>query len=118
MTLRRSRQPNPVVIEVEEQKKPGRVLRGLPGAVVSGVAFAAGLLAIGQFRPLSQGSQFYLDRVPNYTQVIARKDSGISSIQDMRGKRVSTGSPGSGTEVIANRLRGAARALDDLGAPK
>ncbi len=41
---------------------------------------------------------------PNYTQVIARTGSGITSVADMRGKRVSTGSPGSGTEVIANRL--------------
>lgn len=40
----------------------------------------------------------------NYTQVVARKDSGITSIADLRGKTVSTGSPKSGTEVIANRL--------------
>ncbi len=41
---------------------------------------------------------------PNYTQVIARADAGINSIAEMRGKRVSTGSPNSGTEVIANRM--------------
>lgn len=41
---------------------------------------------------------------PNYTQVLVRTDSGIDSIADMRGKRISTGSPKSGTEVIANRL--------------
>jgi uncharacterized protein len=40
----------------------------------------------------------------NYTQVIARTDAGITSVADLRGKRVSTGSPRSGTEVIANRL--------------
>lgn len=40
----------------------------------------------------------------NYTQVVARKDAGIDSIEDLRGKTVSTGSPKSGTEVIANRL--------------
>ncbi|ATE57725.1 TAXI family TRAP transporter solute-binding subunit [Actinosynnema pretiosum] len=45
---------------------------------------------------------------PNYTQVLVRADSGISSIADMRGKRISTGSPGSGTEVIARRLLEAA----------
>ncbi|MEE6263563.1 TAXI family TRAP transporter solute-binding subunit [Plantactinospora sonchi] len=44
----------------------------------------------------------------NFTQVIVRKDAGISSVADMRGKRVSTGSPKSGTEVIANRLLQAA----------
>ncbi|HEY8455675.1 MAG TPA: TAXI family TRAP transporter solute-binding subunit [Actinopolymorphaceae bacterium] len=41
---------------------------------------------------------------PNYTHVLVRSDSGIESIADMKGKRVSTGSPNSGTEVIARRL--------------
>ncbi|MGI5399205.1 TAXI family TRAP transporter solute-binding subunit [Streptomyces sp. CA-135486] len=45
---------------------------------------------------------------PNYTQVLVRSDSGIKTIEDMKGKRVSTGAPGSGTEVIANRLLEAA----------
>ncbi|MBL3698737.1 TAXI family TRAP transporter solute-binding subunit [Leucobacter luti] len=40
----------------------------------------------------------------NYTQVIVRKGANISSLEDMRGKTVSTGSPKSGTEVIALRL--------------
>lgn len=44
----------------------------------------------------------------NYTQVVVRKDSGITSVAQMRGKRISTGSPKSGTEVIANRLLEAA----------
>lgn len=44
----------------------------------------------------------------NYTQVVVRKDSGISTVADMKGKKISTGSPKSGTEVIANRLLEAA----------
>ncbi len=40
----------------------------------------------------------------NYTQVIVRTDAGINKIEDMKGKTVSTGSPNSGTEVIAQRL--------------
>jgi len=44
----------------------------------------------------------------NYTQVVARADAGINSVADMKGKRVSTGSPKSGTEVIAHRLLKAA----------
>ncbi|RZU32302.1 TAXI family TRAP transporter solute-binding subunit [Blastococcus saxobsidens] len=40
----------------------------------------------------------------NFTQVFVRADSGIESIADMAGKSVSTGSPNSGTEVIATRL--------------
>ncbi|GIF14382.1 TAXI family TRAP transporter solute-binding subunit [Actinoplanes teichomyceticus] len=44
----------------------------------------------------------------NYTQVIVRKAAGIRDVAGMKGKRVSTGSPKSGTEVIANRVLAAA----------
>jgi uncharacterized protein len=44
----------------------------------------------------------------NATQVVVRADSGINSVADMRGKRISTGSPKSGTEVIAGRVLSAA----------
>jgi TRAP transporter TAXI family solute receptor len=44
----------------------------------------------------------------NYTQVITRKGSGIKDVAGMKGKRVSTGSPRSGTEVIAKRVLTAA----------
>ncbi len=40
----------------------------------------------------------------NYTHIVVNSDSGISSVADLAGKRVSVGSPGSGTEVIANRI--------------
>ncbi|GAA1532552.1 TAXI family TRAP transporter solute-binding subunit [Kribbella lupini] len=45
---------------------------------------------------------------PNYTQVAVRASSGITKFADLKGKRVSTGSPNSGTEVIARRLLTAA----------
>jgi uncharacterized protein len=41
---------------------------------------------------------------PNITQVVVKADSGIETIEDLTGKTVSIGSPGSGTEVIALRL--------------
>ena len=44
----------------------------------------------------------------NYTHVVVQKASGIRTMADFRGKRISTGSPRSGTEVIANRLLQAA----------
>ena len=44
----------------------------------------------------------------NYTQIVASGDSGIATVEDLRGKRVSVGSPGSGTEVIALRILEAA----------
>ncbi len=40
----------------------------------------------------------------NYTQVVVQADSGIESVEDFAGKRISTGSPLSGTEVMANRM--------------
>jgi TRAP transporter TAXI family solute receptor len=40
--------------------------------------------------------------------VIVGSNAGINTIADMRGKRVSTGAPNSGTEVIANRMLQAA----------
>lgn len=44
----------------------------------------------------------------NYTQIVATEESGINSVADLAGKRVSVGSPGSGTEVIALRMLEAA----------
>lgn len=50
-----------VVAQVDDQERPGRALTGAPNRVVSVVAFAVALLTIWQvFRPLAQGSQFYL----------------------------------------------------------
>lgn len=40
----------------------------------------------------------------NYTQVVVQAGSGIESVEDFKGKRISTGSPQSGTEVIANKM--------------
>lgn len=38
---------------------------------------------------------------PNYLHIVTTADSGIRSLLDLKGKRVSTGAPGSGTEVEA-----------------
>ncbi len=40
----------------------------------------------------------------NYTYVLVRADAGVTSLAQLKGKSVSTGSPGSGSEVIALRL--------------
>ncbi|MBI4475619.1 MAG: TAXI family TRAP transporter solute-binding subunit [Acidobacteria bacterium] len=40
----------------------------------------------------------------NYTHLVTLEASGIESVADFRGKRVSLGAPGSGTEVIGLRL--------------
>jgi uncharacterized protein len=44
----------------------------------------------------------------NFTQLVTSADSGVASVEDLRGKRVSLGSPGSGTEVIGLRILEAA----------
>lgn len=41
---------------------------------------------------------------PNAVQIVTLADSGINSLADLRGKTVSVGAPGSGTEVNANAL--------------
>lgn len=41
---------------------------------------------------------------PNRMHVVTTEGSGIEKMADLKGKRVSTGSPGSGTEVTAFRL--------------
>jgi TRAP transporter TAXI family solute receptor len=40
----------------------------------------------------------------NMVQIVALADSGITSLEDLRGKRVSVGAPGSGTEVNAEAI--------------
>lgn len=44
----------------------------------------------------------------NYTHIVALDGSGINTVADLRGKRVSTGAAGSGTEIIAGRVLEAA----------
>ncbi len=53
---------------------------------------------------------------PNYIQVVASKDSGIKTLADLKGKRVSVGAPKSGTELNSRAILGAAGIkYDDLG---
>jgi TRAP transporter TAXI family solute receptor len=45
---------------------------------------------------------------PNYIQIVASADSGIRTIQDLKGKRISVGAPKSGTELNARAVLKAA----------
>jgi TRAP transporter TAXI family solute receptor len=45
---------------------------------------------------------------PNYIQIIANTESGIKSIADLKGKRISVGAPKSGTELNARAILKAA----------
>ena len=53
----------------------------------------------------------------NYTQIVTLASSGIRRVVDLRGRTISTGSPGSGTEVTAIRLLTAAGIDPDGGDP-
>lgn len=51
----------------------------------------------------------------NYVQLITKKDSGIKSVYDLKGKRVGVGAPGSGTEFNSRVILDAAgMSYDDL----
>ncbi len=53
---------------------------------------------------------------PNYIQIVASKESGIHSLADLKGKRVSVGAPKSGTELNARKVFAAAgMSYGDLG---
>jgi TRAP transporter TAXI family solute receptor len=44
----------------------------------------------------------------NFTHIVVLQESGIETVGDLRGRSVSVGSPGSGTELIASRVLEAA----------
>ena len=69
----------------------------------TGAVQGKGLFA-GKQQPVRALARIY----DNFTHVVVRADAGINSVADMKGKRVSSGSPKSGTEVIARRLLQAA----------
>jgi TRAP transporter TAXI family solute receptor len=58
----------------------------------------------GPFAKMPVKAQTLAVLYPNYTQVATIEGKGINRLADLRGRVVSTGSPGSGTEVIAFRL--------------
>jgi TRAP transporter TAXI family solute receptor len=53
---------------------------------------------------------------PNYVQIVASQESGIGTLADLKGKRVSVGAPKSGTELNARAILAAAgMSYEDLG---
>ena len=52
---------------------------------------------------------------PNYIQIVASADAGVRTLEDLRGKRISVGAPGSGTELNARAItRAAGLSYDDF----
>jgi hypothetical protein len=53
---------------------------------------------------------------PNYIQIVASKESGVTSLADLKGKSLSVGAPKSGTEINARAIFAAAgMSYKDLG---
>jgi len=53
---------------------------------------------------------------PNYIQIVASQESGIKTLEDLKGKSLSVGAPASGTELNARAIfEAAGMTYDDLG---
>ena len=80
------------------------------------LAFTLGdALALGWAGDADAGFKSKLDKLrgvaavyPNYIQVVAAKSSGIRTLADLKGKRLSVGAPKSGTELNARAILSAA----------
>lgn len=84
----------PPKIEVDDEERPARVLTGLPEQLVATVAFAVAILVLWQvFRPLPQGSQYYLVVFLSGTLplVFIAYRSGVRRLDRGGGRGLSTG---------------------------
>jgi len=73
------------------------------GEVMGDVA-VAGLNGQGKFKGKKQDILSMAIMYPNLLQVVALKSSGITDINQVRGHSISTGSPGSGTNFMAEAV--------------
>jgi len=71
------------------------------GEVMGDVAYQA-YFAEGRFKGKPQKIYAMFMMYPNLYQVVTLQGSGIKSIYDVKGKSVSVGAPGSGTEFMTN----------------
>lgn len=82
--------------------------------VMSDVAYDA-VNGVGKFETGKVDVKGLAGMYPNVVQVVATKDSGITSIADLVGKRVGVGKVGSGVEQSANKtLEAAGLTYEDL----
>jgi TRAP transporter TAXI family solute receptor len=80
------------------------------------LAFAWAGDADAGFKKKLEGLRTVAAIYPNFIQVVASQESGIKTLADLKGKRVSVGAPKSGTEINARAILGAAGLkYEDLG---
>ncbi|MBW2066185.1 MAG: TAXI family TRAP transporter solute-binding subunit [Deltaproteobacteria bacterium] len=73
------------------------------GEVMGDVA-EAGFTGTGKFKGKKHNILAMAIMYPNLLQVVTLKKSGITNIEQVRGRRISTGSPGSGTNFMAENV--------------
>jgi len=73
------------------------------GEVMGDVA-VAGMQGEGKFKGKKQNILSMAIMYPNLLQVVTLKDSGITNIEQVKGLSISTGSPGSGTNFMAEQV--------------
>lgn len=73
------------------------------GEVMGDVA-VAGCNGQGKFKGQKQKILAMDIMYPNLLQVVTLKDSGVTNIEQIKGKRISSGSPGSGTNFMAETV--------------
>ncbi|MBN2332458.1 MAG: TAXI family TRAP transporter solute-binding subunit [Deltaproteobacteria bacterium] len=73
------------------------------GEIMSDVAFQA-YTGTGKFDGKPQKIRGMFVMYPNVFHIVTRQDSGLASISDLKGKKVSVGAPGSGTEFMSNLI--------------
>lgn len=69
---------------------------------------------LGKFKNHKVQARTLMVLYPNKVQVVTTEGSGIEKLTDFKGKRMSTGEPNSGTEVLATRLLEAAGIAKDV----
>ena len=62
------------------------------------------LQGLDKFKDHKVNARTLMGLYPNRLHVVTIEGTGINKLSDLKGKRLSTGSPGSGTEVMAFRL--------------
>lgn len=67
-------------------------------------AAVAGFNGTGKFKGKKHNILSMAIMYPNVLQVVTLKKSGITNIEQARGKKISTGSPGSGTNLMAEEV--------------
>ena len=70
------------------------------------------LQGLDKFKDAKVNARTLMVLYPNRMHVVTIEGTGINKLADLKGKRISTGSPGSGTEIMAFRL------LDAVGIDK